>query len=141
MHSIKLSEEKPKLYITQPSLSNPTRTMQSFYHSGDSKEASETSNQEVGDQESEEELESKNTVNSFKKKAFNEMTIEEKVMYFSSQPFHAPKLTCQIVTKEKTMIGIIEEYQGNTVKIKAGKKSNLVSIAMDQIEEINLIGF
>lgn len=134
MHSIKLNEEKPKLYITQPSLSNPTRTMQSYYHSGN--EESETN-----EQESAQLLEEDNDTTSSKKKSFSEMTIEEKIIYLSSQPFHAPKVNCQIVTRDKTLIGTIEDDEADTIRIKVGSRGKLTSISKEQIEEINLIGF
>lgn len=132
MHSIESAEGKPKLYITQPSLSTPTRSMQAYYHSG---------NEEQAVKKKEEERQVEEADSKLMKKAFNEMTIEEKVNYFCSLPFHAPKVKCQVVTEEKTLIGIIEGYKESMVKIKLGSKPEPVSVAIDQIEEINLIGF
>src|SRR5699024_11650770 len=72
---------------------------------------------------------------------FKDMTIEEKVEYFVSQPRHVPKLRCQIETNERKYRGIIIDFQEDHVFIRVGKRSSSTKISLDQITNIRMLGF
>ncbi|MFD2657530.1 CotO family spore coat protein [Gracilibacillus thailandensis] len=131
MDSTSEKRELPKLYITQPNMAEPKRTMQSQYHSVSAYEKPQQS-QDISNQ-----YYSKNQL---KNKKFNEMTIKEKVMYFASMPFHVPKVKCELITERKKYIGLIEDYQNDMVIIKVASKPRPVSVPLDQIKEINMFG-
>src|SRR5699024_5596148 len=101
MNSAKTNEGKPKLYIIQPSFKKPSRDMQTIYHSSNEPDPKVTD---------EKEKEQSEGGDSFNRKQFNDMTIEEKVIYFSTLPFQAPKVKSQIITNKRTFIGIIQDY-------------------------------
>lgn len=132
MNSAKTNEDKPKLYIIQPSLDEPSRDMQSIYYS-----RNDTDSKEIDDPRLEETEDEEN----FDKKQFNDMTIEEKALYFSSIPFQAPKMKSEIITHNRSFIGIIQNYQNATVMAIVANKTEPISIPIDQIKEINLVGF
>ncbi|WP_084040765.1 CotO family spore coat protein [Gracilibacillus boraciitolerans] len=69
------------------------------------------------------------------------MTLEEKVTYYASMPFHVPKVKCEIVTERKKHVGFINDYQNKMVLVKVASKPEPISIPIDHIKEINLIGF
>ncbi|WP_163583153.1 CotO family spore coat protein [Gracilibacillus saliphilus] len=131
MDSISEKKELPKLYISQPNLTEPKRTMQSHYHavSANDKQphAADYSSRYLPEKE-------------LKKKNFDEMTILEKVIYFASMPFHLPKVKCELITERKKYIGKIEDYQNEMVIIKVASKQRPVSVPLQQIKEINMFG-
>ncbi len=131
MDSISENRELPKLYITQPNLAEPKRTMQSRYHSVSAYDKPRQS-QDIPDQYiSKKQLENK---------TFNEMTILEKVIYFASMPFHVPRVKCELITERKKYIGLIDDYQNDMVIIKVASKPRPISIPLKQIKEINMVG-
>ncbi|WP_208590200.1 CotO family spore coat protein [Gracilibacillus suaedae] len=132
MDSISKKQELPKLYITQPNMAEPKRTMQSQYHSVSAYDETQQSQDIPNQHFSKKQL---------KNKKFNEMTIKEKVIYFASMPFHVPKVKCELITERKKYIGLIEDYQNEMVIIKVASKPRPISVPLDQIKEINMVGF
>ncbi|SFL36390.1 Spore coat protein CotO [Gracilibacillus orientalis] len=132
MDSISEKRELPKLYITQPDLAEPKRSMQSHYHSVSAYDKPQQSQDIPSQYISKKQLENKK---------FKEMTILEKVIYFASMPFHVPRVKCEIITERKKYVGLIEDYQNEMVIIKVASKPRPVSVPMKQIEEINMVGF
>ncbi len=133
MSSVKENNELPKLYITQPDLVEPTRSMQSHYQAKNRYQEEEENLEPVRKQ--------KFDPDKLAKKKFKEMSIEEKVTYYASMPFHVPKVKCELLTERKKYVGIIEDFQNQMVLINVASKSTSISIPIDQIKEINLIGF
>ncbi|MGP4041146.1 CotO family spore coat protein [Gracilibacillus sp. D59] len=132
MDAINEKRELPKLYITQPDLDEPKRTMQSHYHSVSTYDEPQNSQDIPNQYFSKKQLENKK---------FKEMTILEKVIYFASMPFHVPKVKCELITERKKYIGLIEDYQNEMVIIKVASKPRPISVPMNQIKEINMVGF
>jgi len=82
----------------------------------------------------------KSTGNSSEKK-FSEMNLIEKVDYFLNRSEQAPKLRSEIITSEQTYRGIITDYKDDHVLIRLGRRASSTEIPMNQVEEINLLGF
>ncbi|GAB2532811.1 CotO family spore coat protein [Gracilibacillus alcaliphilus] len=125
MSFIKEDKECPKLYITQPDFSKPTRRMQTVYQS----------NRQAEKPAADTELAVPNT------KKVTEMTLEEKVRYFAAKPSHLPKARCRITTEKRTYLGLIQHYQNEMVTIKVSSKTTPVTIPFNQIEAIDIVGF
>ncbi|SHM40916.1 CotO family spore coat protein [Gracilibacillus kekensis] len=131
--SVQTNKELPKLYITQPDLAEPSRSMQSYYQSTNKYQKREENDEIVKKQ--------KVASDQLDKKKFKDMTLKEKVIYFASMPFHVPKVKCELQTERKKYVGIIEDFQNQMVMVKVASKQAPVSIPIDHIKEINLIGF
>ncbi|WP_058308118.1 CotO family spore coat protein [Gracilibacillus massiliensis] len=131
--SVQTNKEVPKLYITQPELAEPSRSMQSHYQSTSKYQKEQEDHDPVNNQ--------KIDRSQLEKKKFKNMTLEEKVTYFASMPFHVPKVKCELHTERKKYVGIIEDYQNSMVMVNVASKTAPISIPIDHIKEINLIGF
>ncbi|MBP2076573.1 CotO family spore coat protein [Oceanobacillus polygoni] len=76
-----------------------------------------------------------------RRKHFKEMNIQERINYFLKRPDFAPKIRCEIRTKEKTYRGIVLGKEEEVVVFKIGNRSAPVQIALDEITEVQLLGF
>ncbi|MDX8045809.1 CotO family spore coat protein [Gracilibacillus sp. S3-1-1] len=128
MDSVNEKKYIPKLYIAQPKIAEPSRVMQSHYHSTTDQEAEEQTDKYVEEKNEE-------------KKKVMDMTMEEKVRYFANMPFHAPRVKCQVVTDKKTYIGIIVDEDEGKVVMRVASRNQPVVIPLRRITEINLVGF
>lgn len=72
---------------------------------------------------------------------FIDMTLEEKVAYFSDAPSYAPKMRCEIKTAERSYRGVITDAKDDEVFIQVGKRSTSRKIPMADIKEIRMLGF
>lgn len=144
MDSLNRKNQIPKLYITQPKITEPNRTMQSHFHSAVKHTKSETKDYPKGSKKRSKRnrpVDSLDEEKTSEKKKFKDMTLKEKVMHFAKMPFHAPRVKCQVVTERKTYIGIITDYHQDMVVMRVASKNQPVSIPFKQISEINLVGF
>lgn len=75
------------------------------------------------------------------KKKFKDMTILEKVDYFLHTPNHLPSMRCEVKTEERKYRGVIKDFQDNTIYMQVGRRVALTKIPIDDITEIQLLGF
>lgn len=76
-----------------------------------------------------------------RRKHFKEMDIQERIDYFLNRPKFAPQVRCEIRTKGKTYRGIMLGKQEEGVVFKTGNRSAPVQIAIDEITEVQILGF
>ncbi|WP_249870105.1 CotO family spore coat protein [Oceanobacillus saliphilus] len=76
-----------------------------------------------------------------KRKNFKEMDIPEKIDYFTSRPEFAPQVRCEIKTKGKIYRGVITGFEENTVYMKVSNRKTPVPISIEDINDIQLLGF
>ncbi|WP_066187136.1 MULTISPECIES: CotO family spore coat protein [Gracilibacillus] len=126
MAFVKEDQESPKLYIAQPDFTKPVRRMQSSYQS-------EGKPSRVAANQIEQPL--------AKKKKVKDMTIEEKVTYFAAKPSHVPRAKCEIMTEKRKYLGIIQDYQQDMVTLRISSKAQPVTVPIEQIKRIDIIGF
>lgn len=125
-------QEQPKMYITQPAIANIERHMQSTY-SGIGKEPMELT----------ERISSNKAITSTNKvrKKFVDMSIEERLDYFLSQPFFAPRVKCEIRTELRKYVGYIQSIEDNDVTILLPGRNKEVNVQLEEIMAVNLFGF
>ncbi|WP_194287247.1 CotO family spore coat protein [Gracilibacillus oryzae] len=130
MSSTRKSKQSPKLYLHQPTLSEPASKMQTIFQTNKKTKRKEAPKQ-------------KETVSegSSNKKKFKEMTILEKVEHFAAMPMHLPRVRCEIITERKKYYGFIQRYQNDMVSIRTASKAEEVSVPLKQIQAINIAGF
>ncbi|SES26061.1 Spore coat protein CotO [Gracilibacillus ureilyticus] len=137
MSSIKRNNQSPKLYLHQPTLSEPSSKMQSVYQSNKRKRK-EKPGKESKEQGREPKVENKDILG---RKKFKDMTITEKVEHFAAMPMHLPRVRCEVITERKKYYGFIYHYQSGMVSIKTASKAGEVSVPIEQIQAINIAGF
>lgn len=115
------------------------RRHHAFRNEDVTKEIEETEEKDVASsQENEEQqLSSSNE----RRKQFKEMDIQERINYFLKRPDFAPKIRCEIRTKGKTYRGIVLGMEEEVVVFKTGNRSAPVQIALEEISEVQLLGF
>ncbi|MFC4386878.1 CotO family spore coat protein [Gracilibacillus marinus] len=123
MDSVKENNPSPKLYIHQPKLQSPFVQMQGVFKTTT---LNDETTEKVLDKE---------------KKRFRDMTVKDKVEYFASIPVHLPRVRCEVVTERRKYVGFIHGYQNSMVMIKTASKIDEVAVPIDQINEINIVGF
>ncbi|UOQ46949.1 spore coat CotO family protein [Gracilibacillus caseinilyticus] len=144
MESNNSNREIPRMYIAQPNHAEPRRSMQSAYHSTNynkPKQPSKKQPKQIKPAKKRQKQEVETPAPTMEKKKFKDMDVKEKVIYFADMPFHVPKNKCQIVTERRKYTGLIEGFQNDMVVLKVVNKSQPVSVPLEQIQEINLVGF
>lgn len=125
--------KEPLLYIHQPIIKKPTAQMQHDYYGTVQSPTDEAVVQQSN--------ESNSDHSTTKNQKFNNMTLQQKVLYFLEKPEHVPEIQCLLRTDEKTLQGIITEFKNNEVYIKVGKRGFIEKIPFDQIITIQMVGF
>lgn len=83
------------------------------------------------------------TVKQYRKqrKPITQMNIQEKIEFFKHLPKNMPRTLCQISTVEETYRGVIMTEENDIVTIRSLTHSKPIDIPLNQIKEINLLGF
>ncbi|MCM3442359.1 CotO family spore coat protein [Metabacillus halosaccharovorans] len=91
----------------------------------------------------EEQVEEEPTVKQYRKqrKPITQMNVQEKVEFFKHLPKNMPRTLCQIRTVEETYRGVIMTEENDIVTIRSLTHSKPIDIPLNQIKEINLLGF
>ena len=94
-------------------------------------------------QEEEQVVEEAPTVKQYRKqrKPITQMNIQEKIEFFKHLPKNMPRTLCQISTVEETYRGVIMTEENDIVTIRSLTHSKPIDIPLNQIKEINLLGF
>ncbi|MGM8364369.1 CotO family spore coat protein [Virgibacillus sp. W0181] len=75
------------------------------------------------------------------KKKFSDLSLDEKINYFINRPRFAPEVKCELKTEEKVYKGVIVHREGQQVFIRVGNRKSSTQLSIEDIMEINLIGF
>ncbi|WP_102028065.1 CotO family spore coat protein [Salirhabdus sp. Marseille-P4669] len=75
------------------------------------------------------------------RKAFKEMTIEEKLTYLSNLPNQMLTMKCEIMTEDKKYRGVVLSYENDIVTMKSLQRSGRVEIPANKIIDVRLKGF
>ncbi|PMC40438.1 hypothetical protein CJ195_01620 [Bacillus sp. UMB0899] len=88
-------------------------------------------------------VEEEPTVKQYRKqrKPITQMNIQEKIEFFKHLPKNMPRTLCQIKTVEETYRGVIMTEENEIVTIRSLTHSKPLDIPLNQIKEINLLGF
>lgn len=98
--------------------------------------------QVVADTIPEKEIEEKNNLNTEKERIkFSDMTLKQKIAYFINKPSNFPRMRCVVNTDEKAYRGTIVGFEDNCVHIRSSKRSSAISVPLDRIKDIRLLGF
>lgn len=123
----------PLLYIYQASLPEVDVIMQNNIHT---KAGKKTLNKT--DTLSEVKNEKRNQENEINN--FSKWSNMEKVLYFINLPNDRKKSICRILTKESEVIGRILEFNKGKVEIASPMSGTNVTLLLDKIENIEIIG-
>ncbi|WP_337017339.1 CotO family spore coat protein [Oceanobacillus massiliensis] len=147
----------PLLYIHQPDIGTAQAPMQHHYMSNKKKDNVEkTAEEAVAPQKAKRRQSS--FQNSFKgnaptaiksdsvkepenKKNFKEMNVRERINYFLDRPEYAPKVRCEIKANGRTYRGVVLGMEDKNVIIKASNRKTPVQVLLDDINEVQLLGF
>ncbi|WP_040979711.1 CotO family spore coat protein [Oceanobacillus jeddahense] len=141
--------QAPLLYISQPRLQESTAPMQENYvgdyRKQQKKNASQVPPKKKTQLKDNKTLSSENTHakdQQSSKKKFMEMTIAEKINYLTNRSEFAPPIKCEIMTASKKKYrGIIREKEKDTLFLQLYNRKNKVKIEIEDIENIQLLGF
>lgn len=75
------------------------------------------------------------------RKPLTQMSVLEKIEFFTHLPKNMPRTLCQIVTPEETYRGVIMNEENEMVTIRSLTHAKPIEIKIDQIKAINLLGF
>jgi len=76
-----------------------------------------------------------------RRKNFKDMDITERINYFITRPTFAPQVRCEIRTEDRKYRGVILDFQENKVYLKIGNRKTPIEILLEDIEDIQLVGF
>ncbi|GGE71721.1 CotO family spore coat protein [Priestia taiwanensis] len=74
------------------------------------------------------------------RKAFKDMTMEEKVLFILARPHYIPKVKCRVNTRRNWYIGYIAQLKDNVVYLKIPTRLEPISLRLDDIQSIQMIG-
>lgn len=156
---------KPLMYIVQPDSDSVHVNMQSHVVKKAKqkvmekpKKAEEIVNTEVEEVEDaheqgavstavalqqEEQVEEEPTVKEYRKqrKPITQMNVQEKIEFFKNLPKNMPRTLCQIITVDETYRGVIMTEENDIVTIRSLTHPKPINIPINQVKEINLLGF
>jgi|GEM_PF-2357979 len=91
----------------------------------------------------EEQVDEEPTVKEYRKqrKPITQMNVQEKIEFFKNLPKNMPRTLCQIITVEETYRGVIMTEENDIVTIRSLTHPKPIDVQMNQIKEINLLGF
>ncbi|MBD1381902.1 CotO family spore coat protein [Metabacillus arenae] len=76
-----------------------------------------------------------------RRKPISQMSIAEKVDFFTNLPRNIPKTLCQIETETDTYRGIIITEENGLVHIRTLGEPNEIKLQIEEIKSITLLGF
>ena len=94
-------------------------------------ENTETKNEVINETEEEQSVR--------ERKQFRDMSIRERVEYFANTSEYAPKMRCEVKTKQKTFRGVIVSFKDEEVMFQSGRK--MQQIPFEEIKAVRLLGF
>ncbi|PAD20431.1 CotO family spore coat protein [Terribacillus saccharophilus] len=152
MSKEKVRRQQPMLFIAQPKLDLPIAEMQQAYRTtkGKKKEVvaevvTEEKKPEVKQEAvvPKEELSpaAKKIAPSNRKVSFKDLPTAEKVDYFLNLPSQLPRMKCELVTTEGSLIGIISSIEGDLIQFKSIRRPFRREVKLEDIRDIKILGF
>lgn len=91
----------------------------------------------------EEAIEQEQSARQYRKqrKPITQMSIEEKIEFFTNLPKNMPRTLCQIETAEEKYRGVILSEENEVVLIRSLTHSKPIELPLSSISAINLLGF
>ena len=145
----KKKAQAPLLYISQPQLKESLAPMQESYV-GDYRKTKQKELQQVQSMKKTQPKgkkglagdDTKISKQQSSKKKFMEMTITEKVDYLTNRSEFAPSVRCEVVTtSNKKYRGVIREKKNDTIFLQVNNRKSRIEIAINDVENIQLLGF
>jgi hypothetical protein len=75
------------------------------------------------------------------KKRFRELSVEEKIEYLLQLPYGVPRIKCIFTTNEKSYRGIVSDYKNGKVVLRVVTKPHKVTLGIEEIVSIQMLGF
>jgi hypothetical protein len=75
------------------------------------------------------------------RKPITQMSIEEKIEFFTNLPKNMPRTLCQIETTEEKYRGVIISEENAIVTIRSLTHAKPIELPLENIKAINLLGF
>ncbi|QXE02740.1 CotO family spore coat protein [Terribacillus sp. DMT04] len=148
----KVRREQPLLFISQPKLDLPKAAMQQAYRTTKEKrkeEAAEALPEETAEEITETAVQMQKEEKSAepedpkqkKKGNFKDLSLIEKIDYCLNLPSQIPRMKCEIVTEETSIIGIIMGIEDDVIQVKSVRRPFKREIKLASIKDIKLLGF
>ncbi|QGQ44694.1 CotO family spore coat protein [Metabacillus sediminilitoris] len=139
MQSFVVKKTKPKSSATVAIADAPVKTLQKEFDLAEKEEVVEENKFAGVEQLAQEEP----SVKQYRKqrKPLTQMSVLEKIEFFTHLPKNMPRTLCQIVTTEETYRGVIMNEENEMVTIRSLTHAKPIEIKIDQIKAINLLGF
>lgn len=149
MSKEKVRRQQPVLFIAQPKLDLPKAEMQQAYLTAKGKKTEVVAAEEVTEEVKPEAAVPKEEVSPAKKKIapsnrkvnFKDLSIAEKVDYILNIPSQIPRMKCELVTTEGSLIGIISGIEGDLIQFKSIRRPFKREVKLEDIRDIKLLGF
>ncbi|PAE15805.1 hypothetical protein CHH91_12660 [Virgibacillus sp. 7505] len=154
MSNEKVRRQQPLLFIAQPKLDLPKAEMQQAYRSAKGKkkevlteeekqETAQIEEKRIAAARAEEKTQTaeKKAAPTSKKVNFKELTTVEKIEYFLNLPSQIPRMKCEIVTSEGSLIGIISGREEDLIQFKSIRRPFKREVKIEDIRDIKLLGF
>ncbi|MFJ6414271.1 CotO family spore coat protein [Terribacillus saccharophilus] len=152
MSKEKVRRQQPVLFIAQPKLDLPIAEMQQAYRTAKGKKTevvAEEVTEEVKPEAKSEAVVSKEEVSPAKKKIapsnrkvnFKDLLTAEKVDYLLNLPSQIPRMKCELVTTEGSLIGIIASIEGDLIQFKSIRRPFKREVKLEDILDIKILGF
>jgi Spore coat protein CotO len=74
------------------------------------------------------------------RKAFKDMTIEEKILFILDSPTYIPKVKCRVSTRRNWYIGYITGLKDKVVFLKVPTRLEPIAIQLEDIHSIQMLG-
>lgn len=148
MSKEKVRHQQPLLFIAQPKLDLPEAEMQQAFRTAKGKRK-EVITEEEKLEKTEAVVKPEDKIQTIEKKPaptnkkvnFKDLSTEEKVEYFLNLPAQIPKMKCEIVTSEGSLIGIISGREENRIHFKSIRRPFKREVKLEEIRDIKLLGF
>ena len=143
----KVRHQQPLLFIAQPKLDLPKAEMQQAYRTAKGKRKEVVTEEVKAEEEKpasrgEKSQSTDNKAAPTNKKAnFKDLSTVEKVEYFLNLPAQIPKMKCEIVTSEGSLIGIISGREGDSIEFKSIRRPFKREVKLEDIRDIKMLGF
>lgn len=149
MQSFVVKKTKPKSSARVAIADAPVKTLQKEFDLAEKEEVVEEYKSAGVEQLAQEEpveqepAQQEPSVKQYRKqrKPLTQMSVLEKIEFFTHLPKNMPRTLCQIVTPEETYRGVIMNEENEMVTIRSLTHAKPIEIKIDQIKAINLLGF
>ncbi|WP_175074343.1 CotO family spore coat protein [Terribacillus sp. AE2B 122] len=149
MSKEKVRRQQPVLFIAQPKLDLPIAEMQQAYRTAKGKKTEVVAAEEVTEEVKPEAVVPKEEVSPAKKKIapsnrkvnFKDLLTAEKVDYLLNLPSQIPRMKCELVTTEGSLIGIIASIEGDLIQFKSIRRPFKREVKLEDILDIKILGF